>query len=152
MCSILLWFIFPDTDTDRSPGVSWISIEYLMCTQLLLMPNFAANRSEQSWRKELCQEKEMFRVGRRHDESETDRSAESEEVRARSLKVGFLIDKRLLRPTLAVLPSFSCLYISTMCLQTANDSSSGFGPQWDVWRICPAFNPRKGPIMLISFN
>lgn len=152
MCSILLWFIFPDTDTDRSPGVSWISIEYLMCTQLLLMPNFAANRSEQSWRKELCQEKEMFRVGRRHDESETDRSAESEEVRARSLKVGFLIDKRLLRPTLAVLPSFSCLYISTMCLQTAYDSSSGFGPQWDVWRLCPAFNPRKGPIMLISFN
>lgn len=74
----------------------------------------------------------MFRLGRRHDESETDRSAESEEVRARSLKVGFLIDKRLLRPTLAVLPSFSCLYISTMCLQTAYDSSSGFGPQWDV--------------------
>lgn len=147
MCLILLWFIFPDTDTDRSPGVSWISIEYLMCTQLLLMPNFAANRSEQSWRKELCQEKEMFRVGRRHDESETDRSAESEEVRARSLKVGFLIDKRLLRPMLAVLPSFSCLYISTMCLQTANDSSSGFGPQWDVWRLCPAFNPRKGPII-----
>lgn len=109
-----------------------ISIEYSMCTQLLLMPNFAANRSEQSWRKELCQEKEMFRVGRRHDESETDRSAESEEARARSLKVGFLIDKRLLRPTLAAPPSFSCLYISTMCLQTANDSSSGFGPQWDV--------------------
>lgn len=70
---ILVWFIFPDTDSDRSPSASCISIKYLMWTQLLLMPSFAANRSEQPWKEELCREKDIFRTEGKHDGSETDR-------------------------------------------------------------------------------
>lgn len=48
---------------------SHIILKYLMCDQKLLMP---ANRSEQSWKEELCQEKDMFRAGRRREEALTD--------------------------------------------------------------------------------
>lgn len=96
----LVWFIFPDTDSDRCPSASCISVKYLMCSRLLLMPSFAANRSEQSRRGGSCVERKKFSVrgeGMTKVKQTDMRRRRRGALNLHRFKLGFVIDKNVSR-------------------------------------------------------